>query len=109
MMELSKITVYDLRWNSMTTEAFNENKNEATLIFNFDITTEEKIKNVIQYVVGRTIWGHKNLPAKANIILSFDIRGQSIIMSRSTEFKGRILAIINNLGVDNQISIEFLR
>jgi len=103
------IKAYNLDWNPMTAEAYNEKANEVTMIFNFDITTEEKVKNVVQYIIGRSIWCHKNFPAKAKIILSFDIRGQNIVVSGSTVFKNKILELIDNLKIDNQISIEFLR
>jgi hypothetical protein len=109
MIDLSAIRAFNLDWNPMTAEAYSEEKNEVTMVFNLDVTTEEKIKNVIQYIVGRTIWCHRNFPVKARIILSFDIRGQSIIVSRSNKLKQRILELINNLNIDNQISIEFLR
>lgn len=109
MILLNTIKAYELDWNQMTVEAFNEQKNEATMIFNLDITTEDKITNVIQYVVGRAIWAQKNFLSKVKITLSFDLRGQNIIVSRSKLFKDRMLELINNLDIDNQISIDFLR
>ena len=105
---MNTISAYELDWNPMTVEAYNERENKATMVFNFDITTEDKIKNVIQYVIGRTIWCHKNLPPKVKIILAFDIRGQNIIASRSSLFKNEIVQLINNLNIDNQVSVEFL-
>jgi len=105
---MNTISAYELDWNPMTVEAYNERKNEATMVFNFDITTEDKIKDAIQYVIGRTIWCYKNFPPKVKIILAFDIRGQDIIVSKSNLFKNKIMHLINNLNIDNKVSIEFL-
>ncbi|MEO6980812.1 MAG: hypothetical protein ABJA76_11290 [Mucilaginibacter sp.] len=109
MNDLASIPAFNLDWNPMTVEAYNEKKNEVTLVFNLDMTTSDKIRYVIQYVVGRTIWCCRNFPAKANIVLSFDIRGQNIIMSKTGSVKQRIFELIDNLNIDNKISIEFLR
>lgn len=103
------IKAYLLDWDPITVEGYNENKNEVTMVFNCDITTEDKSQEVIKYVVGRTIWCCKNVPNKAKITLSFDIRGQGIIMNKSNVFKDKILELITPLNVNNQILIYFLR
>ncbi|MCO5950095.1 hypothetical protein [Mucilaginibacter flavidus] len=108
MKDLASIPAFNLNWNPITVEAYNEEKNEATMIFNLDVTTEGKVKHVIHYVVGRTIWCHRNVPANAHIILSFDFRGQGIIVSRASKFKQEILELLANLNINNHISIDFL-
>lgn len=106
---LNGIEAYKLDWNPITVEGYNSEKNEVVMVFNVDITVEEKTANVIQYIFGRTIWCIKNFPSNVKIMLSFDIRGQGIIMSRSNSIKQKILELINSIGSKNQISIEFLR
>ena len=106
---MNEIFAYTLDWNPITVEAFDESKNKAYMIFNFDMTTEQKIKNVVQYVVGRTVWGHRNFPSKSKIILRFDIRGQNIIASRSTSLKNDIQELLSDLYINNQVLIEFYR
>jgi len=106
---IDKINAYKLDWDPITVEGYIEKANEVILVFNFDIRTEEKISNVIQYVVGRVAWGCKNFPPEAKIRLSFDIRGQEIIISKSDSLKQKILESIFNLDIRNQILIDFLR
>ena len=76
---MNTISAYEFDWNPITVEGYSEKKNEIIMVFNFDVTTEDKVKNVVQYVVGRTAWGYKNFPKDSKIILSFDFRGQNII------------------------------
>jgi hypothetical protein len=106
---LDFIDAYKLNWNPMTVEGYDEKRNEVAMVFNCDISTEKKSENVITYVVGRTLWCCKNFPFKAKIVLSFDIRGQDVIMSKSTKFKEKLLKILDALNVDNLILIDFLR
>ena len=103
------IEAYQLDWDQITVEGYNENKNEVTLVFNCDITTEGKSQDVIKYVIGRTVWCCQNFPSSATIILSFDLRGQGIIMTKSSLFKTKLLELIGVLNIDAQILIDFLR
>lgn len=103
------IHAYQLNWNPMTIEGYNEIANEATMVFNCDLTTKEKSENVVQYVTGRTVWCCQNFPPNIKITLSFDIRGQGIILTKTTIFKDRILRLMSDLCIDNQILIDFLR
>ena len=106
---VEQINAYKLNWNPITVEGYNENKNEVIMTFNCNITTESKYQEVIKYVIGRTVWCSQNSPSKAIITLSFDIRGQGIIMTKSNTFKAKLLEIIDALEIDNQIIIDFLR
>lgn len=106
---MNKIFAYSLDWNPITVEAFDERKKEAYMIFNFDITAEQKIESVVQYVVGRTVWGYLNFPSKSKIILRFDIRGQNLVASESTSLKNDIQELLSNLNINNQVLIEFYR
>jgi len=99
---------YDLDWDQLTVEGYSEARSEATMVFNFDITSEEKANRVIQYVVGRAVWGAHNLPPESNIVLSFDLRGQGIPESSSDGIKQIILKLIENAGVNNSVSIKIL-
>jgi hypothetical protein len=106
---LDKINAYELDWDQITVEGYDENKNEVTMVFNCDITIEDKYQEVLKYVIGRTVWCSYNFPSKAMITLSFDIRGQGVIMTKSNIFKSKLIKIVNDLGIDNQIVIDFLR
>src|ERR1700760_2447056 len=92
---------YNLDWDQATVEGYNESQNEALMVFNLDMTSEEKIARAIQYVVGRVIWVCHNFPPGAGIVLSFDTRGQNIDISRLDKLKQTILVLIENTGVDN--------
>ena len=108
MNNLDSIKGYNLDWNPMTADGYSHEKNEAILVFNFDITSPDKIINVIQYSVGRAIWCCKNFPAEVKIKMAFDFRGQGIIVSKTRSLKNKIIEIIEKLKITNQISIEFL-
>ena len=103
------ISAYQLDWNAMTVEGYNEIENEVTMVFNCDITTNEKSENVINYIIGRTVWCCKNFPPNVKVVLSFDIRGQQIIVTKSNLFKDRVLELFNSLSISNPLSIDFLR
>ena len=109
MKPLENISAYTLDWNPITVEGFNEKTNEAIMIFNADVSTEEKINNVVQYAVGRTAWAYKNLPPGCSIKLAFDFRGQNIPLSKSELFKKRILWLLSRLHLDDQILIDIHR
>jgi hypothetical protein len=102
------IKTYQLNWNAITVEGYSELKNEAIMVFNCDITTDEKSNNVINYVVGRTAWCCQNLPKNIKIKLSFDIRGQGVILTEFNIFKDQVLALINNLPITNLVIIDVL-
>ncbi|SDR89222.1 hypothetical protein SAMN05216490_0142 [Mucilaginibacter mallensis] len=106
---LDQINTYKLDWDPITVDGYNENNNVVTMVFNCNITTESKYQEVVKYVVGRTLWCSYNLPSKAIITLSFDIRGQGVIMTKSNMFKLELLEKINVFQIDNQIIIDFLR
>jgi hypothetical protein len=107
---LDKISAYKFDWDAITVEGYVEEKDEAILVFNFDIQTVEKIDNAIQYVVGRVVWAYKNLPVNAIIRLSFDFRGQNITSIKSDSFEKELLARITglNLKIENQIVVKIL-
>jgi len=105
---MDTISAYKFDWNPITVEGYNEKNNEIIMVFNFDVTTEDKVKNVVQYVVGRTAWGYKNFPKESKIILSFDFRGQNIIVSKTKSIKSKISELITNLNINAKVSIDFL-
>lgn len=103
------ISAYQLDWDPITVEGYNQVANEVTMVFNCDITNNVKSENAVHYIIGRTVWCCKNFPSNVKIVLSFDIRGQQIIMTKSNIFKNRILELLNSLRVSNPISVDFLR
>lgn len=106
---MNKLAAYQHDWNPCTVEGYDQSNKEVTMIFNFDITTSSKTEAVIHYVVGRLIWGINNFPENVKVRLSFDVRGQGIIISRSTALKNVILQYVNDLNITNAIEIEFFR
>jgi len=106
---LSQIKVYGLDWDEIIVEGYDEMLKEITMVFNCDISTLQKSQKVIKYVVGRTSWGYLNFPPNVAIRLSFDIRGQGVIISKSDFFKRNLLEIFNCIGIKNSVFIDFLR
>ena len=108
-MRFKKFYPYKFDWGSITAEGYSAEMNEITLIFNCDFRNEHNASNVIQYVIGRLCYGIMNFPANSVINMTFDIRGQEIIVSKSKKFKENLLEKINNLGITNTINIDFFR
>ena len=108
-MIAKNVYAYRFDWGHITAEAYSESKNEVVLIFNCDLRNQVNINNVIQYVIGRICWGCINFPEKAVINVTFDIRGQEIIVSKSKQIKEGVLEKLDSLGVINNISVDFLR
>jgi len=104
---LSVIKAYKHDWNPSTSEGYSEEKNEVYMVFNCDIRMN-KTDNVIQYVVGRIVWISSNFPLNSKIIISFDFRGQEIIISGARSFKDKILKMLDKINIVNNISIDFL-
>ncbi len=108
-MNFKNFYPYKFDWGHITTEAYNNIEEEVTFIFNFDIRSQSKIDDAIQYVVGRLCWGIINFPPKTTIKMMFDLRGQEIIVSRSKKFKETLLDKMDKIKIVNKIIIEFLR
>jgi hypothetical protein len=108
-MNFNDLYPYKFDWGHTTSEAYNSNTNEVTFIFNFDLRSESKIGNAIQYIIGRICWGAIHFPSETVIRMIYDIRGQEMIISRSTKFKENLLIKTNKLNIPNKIIVEFLR
>jgi protein involved in sex pheromone biosynthesis len=102
------ISAYKFDWPPITVEGYKEAENKVVMVFNVDVGTPAKVEHVIQYVVGRTLWCSLNSPAKVNILLSFDFRGQGIIVTKTQSLKSEILRLLNKANITNQVSIDFL-
>lgn len=104
----ANISAYQFDWPPITVEGYKKAENKVVMVFNLDITTPAKVQNVIQYVVGRAVWCSLNSPAKVNILLSFDFRGQDIIVTKAQNLKSEILRLLGKANINNQVSIDFL-
>ncbi|AYL97837.1 hypothetical protein [Mucilaginibacter celer] len=103
------IKAYQLDWPPITVEGYSEQNNEAVMIFNCDITTDDKAGNVIHYAIGRTAWACQNLPLNTKIKLRFDIRGQQIPVGKADMFNDRLSVLINNLQLENPVLIDIVK
>lgn len=106
-MEFAKLPIYRGDWGQITVEGYNEQLNEVSFIFNYNLLSNQS--NVINYVIGRLCWGIINFPANTEIRMIFDIRGQNVIISKSSEFKQVLTEKIDSLNIPNKITIEFFR
>lgn len=100
---------YQFDWGNITAEGYNSEINEVILVFNCDLRAEVNISNAVQFVIGRICYGAINFPQNAAIRITFDVRGQEIIMSRTKIVKEQLLNKVQKIGVDNNLMIEFLR
>lgn len=105
---IKNIPAYEFDWGHITAEALDRSKNEVSVIFNCDLNNETNKINTVQYVIGRLCWGAIHFPEDVQIRVTFDIRGQEIIVSRSSKFKNIIMDRLEKLGV-KQVQIDFLK
>lgn len=78
------------------------------MVFNCDVTDETKVKNVTQLAIGRLVWCSQHFPIKTKISISFDFRGQGIIVSKTNKIRDAILKIVSDLKLENRVEIDFL-
>lgn len=102
------ILAYQFDWPPVTVEGYKKDQNKVVMVFNLDVTTPAKVQHMIQYVVGRTVWCSLNSPTKVNILLSFDFRGQGITVTKTQTFESELLRLLDNVNINNQVSIDFL-
>jgi hypothetical protein len=105
---IENIAAYQSDWPPITVEGYSEAKNKVIMVFNFDVTTKNKVQKVTQYVVGRAVWCSMNIPAKVEMVLSFDFRGQNIPAITTQTLRDDLMTLLNKSGISNQISIDFL-
>jgi len=109
MADLLSTNPYDLDWGTITPSAYNEKELEILHIFNFDISTKDKIDRVITFSIGKVLWTSKNVPQEAKQKIIFDLRGQPITFTdRARKMKNDILAKINQIEPLKIIIIEIL-
>jgi hypothetical protein len=108
-MKKDDLALYKYDWGMITADSYQKDVNEIFLVFNIDLRNEFKIKNAIQFVVGKVFYGVKHFPSNSKITLRFDIRGQEMIMARSKKFKESLLDYLQGINHKNSITIEFLR
>ncbi len=68
----------NLDWGHLLTSGFNQQKNEALFVYNFDLTSMEKINDIVVFIASRIFWAESQLPQGCSQIIYFDIRGQEI-------------------------------
>src|SRR3989344_9031928 len=66
-------------WGQVTPDLYNEKKNEAVHVFNFNMTSEESRHLAQKFIVGKVLWYQKHLPDNCSHIMDMDIRGQEEI------------------------------
>jgi len=102
-------TAYDLDWGNFTPEGFSAKEGTVMHVFNFDISSDEKINRCIIFSTGRILWAQRQIPKGTKQKITFDLRGQPIpFLTRAKKMTATILdALENNLEVEN-ITIEIL-
>jgi hypothetical protein len=100
--------IYKLNWTPTSVESYDPNKNEAIIVFNFDIRSNVKIEKVLQFASGRIIMIYKNFPENVKISVTFDMRGQDIILSYARSIKSKLCEILKNNFSDKNLTIDLL-
>ena len=105
-----QVDPFSLDWGSITPEGYNEQKNEVVFIFNFDISSQDRIERGIVFAVGKLIWSMKNIPP-CNYRVVLDLRGQALtLLNRARKMKEDIINTVikdktSLLGIEIEILI----
>lgn len=100
---------FELDWGSITPDGYNEVEKTALSVFNFDISSAEKIDRCIVFCIGKALWLEKHLPAKTVQKFVFDLRGQPLpFLDRARRMKDEILTGIRSNEPEMVLNIEIL-
>jgi hypothetical protein len=109
MFNLFSKDPYELNWGNVTPDGFNEEKKEVINIFNFDISSAEKISRCVIFSVGKIIWINKHIIKGTKQKVIFDLRGQPItFLDRARKMKQDILKQVTQIKPDVIVDIEIL-
>lgn len=109
MFGLSSTDPYELDWGNFTPEGYDPGKKEAIHVFNFDITSIEKVDRSIVYSVGKIIWAHQTLPEDSVQKVVYDLRGQPLVLlDRAKKLKQSVLDKVTTINPGIRLSIEIL-
>jgi hypothetical protein len=100
---------YDLDWGSITPDGYNDADKVALSVFNFDISSVEKIDRCIVFCVGKVLWLNKHLPKETTQKITLDLRGQPLpFLTRARKMNDEILKIIQAKNPEIVLNIEIL-
>jgi hypothetical protein len=100
---------FDLDWGSISSDGYNETEKLALNVFNFDISSVDKIDRCIVFCVGKVVWLNKHLPQGTTQKVVFDLRGQPLpFLDRAKRIKDEILKIIQAKDPKVVLNIEIL-
>jgi hypothetical protein len=100
---------YDLDWGSVTSDGYNDTEKLALNVFNFDISSIDKIERCTVFCVGKIVWLNRHLPAGTTQKIVFDLRGQPItFLDRARKMKDDILDKVRGTNSTIAVIIEIL-
>jgi hypothetical protein len=100
---------FDLDWGSISSDSYNETEKLALCVFNFDISSVDKIDRCIVFCVGKVVWLNKHLPKQTTQKMVFDLRGQPItFLDRARKMKDEILNLIRVTDSKIILNIEII-
>ncbi len=100
---------YVLDWGNITPEGFNEKQQEALHVFNFDISSVDKISMCTIFIAGKIFWTSKHIPNGVSQKIVIDLRGQTItLLERARKMKADVLQKIKHLDSTINTTIEIL-
>ena len=109
MMELFSKNPFDMDWGSTSPDGYSEAEKVALSVFNFDISSVEKIDRCIVFCVGKVLWLNKHLPTETSQKVVFDLKGQPLpFLDRAKRMKDEILNIIKAKDSYIVLNIEIL-
>ena len=98
---------FNLDWGAATPEGYSQELREALHVFNFDLSTEAKLKRAIRFTIGRILWFDKHLPPGSHQKLLFDVRGQNIDLSEIGIIEEKLSAMLSSYNIE--YSTQFKR
>lgn len=109
MFKLFSLKPYELDWGNVTSDGYNEEKQEIVNVFNFDISSDDKIDRCIFFSVGKILWNDIHIPEYTKQKIVFDLRGQPLVfLEKAKKMKEAILGSIKKMKPSLNIVIEII-
>lgn len=100
---------YKLDWGNITPDGYNELLQEIVHVFNFDISSKDKIERCIIFSVGKIIWSDMHIPKYTQQKIVFDLRGQPLVfLDRAKKMKKDISEAVKKTNSSINFIIEIL-
>jgi hypothetical protein len=109
MFRLLSHNPYKLDWGNVTPDGYYKIQDEIMHVFNFDISSKDKIDRCIVFSVGKIIWSDMHVPQFTKQKIIYDLRGQPLVfLERAKKMTQDVSETVKKMNTSIYITIEIL-